>query len=142
VTALAPPPVPQNTTAPVVSGEAVQGQQLSTSNGSWSNGPTSYAYKWQDCDSSGANCTSVSGATSSSYVLGSGDVGHTIRSVVTASNAGGSASPASSSPTTVVTASSGGGGGSTSCGDLHRAGFVWAADVERYAQRLCDDRGG
>ena len=115
VTAPAPPPVPQNTTAPVVSGQAVQGQQLTTSNGSWSNGPTSYAYKWQDCDASGASCSNISGATSSSYVLGSGDVGHTIRSVVTASNAGGSASPASSSPTTVVTASSGGGGGSTSC---------------------------
>jgi hypothetical protein len=44
------------------------------------------------------------GATSSSYVLGAGDVGHTIRSVVTASNAGGSASAGSAQTAVVVAA--------------------------------------
>jgi hypothetical protein len=76
---------------------------LSTSNGSWTGSPTSYGYQWEDCNSSGAGCTNISGAASSSYTLGSGDVGHTIRAMVTATNAGGSAS-ASSAQTATVTA--------------------------------------
>ena len=98
-----PPAAPSNSTAPAISGQAVQGQTLSTTNGSWTNSPTSYAYQWQDCDSSGANCASISGATSSSYTLVSGDVGHTLRVVVTATNGGGSTA-ASSAQTAVVVA--------------------------------------
>ena len=110
VVAASTPPAPSNTAVPVVSGTAQQGDTLSTTNGSWSNSPTSYAYAWQDCNSSGASCSNISGATSSTYTLASNDVGDTVRSVVTASNAGGSGS-ASSAVTGVVTASSGGGGG-------------------------------
>jgi hypothetical protein len=84
-----PPSPPVNTALPVISGAAQQGQRLSTSNGSWTNSPTAYAYQWQDCDASGANCTSITGATTGSYTLASGDVGHTVRVVVMASNAGG-----------------------------------------------------
>jgi hypothetical protein len=93
---------PVNTAVPAVSGTAMQGQSLSTSNGTWSNSPTSYAYQWQDCDSSGASCANVSGATSSSYTLTSGDAGHTVQAVVTASNAGGSASATSAQTATVA----------------------------------------
>jgi hypothetical protein len=78
---------------PVISGTAQQGQTLTTSNGSWTNSPDSYAYQWQDCTSSG--CTSISGATSSSYTLQASDVGDTIDVIVTATNAGGSASQTS-----------------------------------------------
>jgi hypothetical protein len=99
-----PPSPPVNTALPVISGVAQQGQQLSASNGSWTNGPTAYAYQWQDCDASGANCTSISGATTSSYTLVSGDAGHTVRVVVTASNAGGQG-VATSAQTATVTAS-------------------------------------
>jgi hypothetical protein len=98
-----PQSAPSNTSAPVVSGSAVQGQTLSVSNGSWSTSPTSYAYRWQDCDSAGANCTAISGATYSSYTLQASDVGHTMRAVVTASNSAGS-STASSSATAIVAA--------------------------------------
>ena len=101
--AVAAPPAPVNTVAPTVSGSAVQGQALSTTNGSWSGSPTMMAYQWQDCNSSGASCSNIAGATGSSYTLGSSDAGHTIRSVVTASNTGGSNS-ATSSATAVVTA--------------------------------------
>jgi large repetitive protein len=97
------PPAPSNTALPSVSGSAVQGQTLTTSNGSWTGSPTSYTYRWEDCDSSGGSCASISGATSSSYTLQAGDVGTTIRSVVTATNAGGATS-ASSAATGVVTA--------------------------------------
>jgi hypothetical protein len=96
------PPAPANTAAPVVTGSPAQGQTLSTGNGTWSNSPTSYSYAWQDCDSSGSNCTDISNASASTYTLTSSDVGHTIRSVVTASNAGGSNS-ASSAQTAAVT---------------------------------------
>jgi hypothetical protein len=96
---------PSNTALPAVSGTAQQGQTLSASKGSWTGSPTSYAYQWRDCDSSGVGCSNISGASSSSYTLGSGDVGHTIDVVVTASNAGGSTS-ATSNPTAVVSSSS------------------------------------
>ena len=101
--AVSPPPPPSSATAPATSGSAIQGQTLSTSNGSWTNNPTSYTYAWQDCNSSGSSCTAITGAAGSSYLVGSGDVGHRIRALVTAHNAGGSGS-ASSAPTAVVTA--------------------------------------
>ena len=96
------PPAPANTAAPVVTGSPAQGQTLSTSNGTWSNSPENYSYAWQDCDSSGANCTDISNASASTYTLTGTEVGHTIRSVVTAANDGGS-DTASSAPTAAVT---------------------------------------
>ena len=129
VTASAPA-APANTSAPVVSGQTGQGDTLTTSNGSWSNGPTSFAYRWEDCNSSGGSCSSISGATSSSYTLGSSDVGHTIVAVVTATNAGGSGS-ASSAATGVVTSSGsgggGGGGGQANCMSQLQSGSIYPA---------------
>jgi putative glycosyl hydrolase-like family 15 (GHL15) protein len=81
-----PPPAPVNTAPPTISGAAQQGQQLAASNGTWTNSPTSYAYQWKRCDAAGANCASLAGATSAQYLLGSGDVGKTMRVTVTASN--------------------------------------------------------
>ena len=98
----ATPAAPVNSGAPAVSGTAVQGDTLSTSNGSWSGSPTGYAYAWEDCNASGAGCVKIGNASASTYTLASSDVGDTIRSVVTASNAGGSSS-ASSAQTAVVT---------------------------------------
>ena len=63
--------------------------------------PSSYAYAWQDCDTAGNSCATVSDATTSSYTLTAADAGHTIRSVVTASNLLGSGT-ASSNPTATV----------------------------------------
>ena len=97
------PPAPSNTALPSISGQAVQGQVLTTSNGSWTGSPASYAYRWQDCNTASGSCVSISGATSSSYTLQASDVGSTIRVVVTATNAGGS-TPATSAATGVVTA--------------------------------------
>ena len=99
---LPPLPIPPvSLTAPQISGMAMQGQTLATDNGTWINSPTSYTYQWEDCDSSGANCANISGATASSYALTANDVNHSIRMVVTGTNAGGSA-PASSAQTSVV----------------------------------------
>ena len=56
----------------------------------------SYTYQWQHCNSSGGSCANVSGAaTSSTYLLGGGDVGDTLRIVVTATNSAGSTSSTS-----------------------------------------------
>jgi hypothetical protein len=106
-----PPPPPSSTssTAPAVSsppaitGTAQQGQTLTASTGTWSGTtPLAYAYQWQRCDSSGASCAPISGASNASYLLASADVASTIRVSVTASNSAGSAT-ASSVPTSVVT---------------------------------------
>ncbi|MFZ0972950.1 MAG: hypothetical protein WAN22_12050, partial [Solirubrobacteraceae bacterium] len=72
-----------NLGAPDISGTPQQGQALTTSDGTWLGSPSSYAYQWEDCNSSGGSCSGISGATSGSYTLGSSDVGHTIVAVVT-----------------------------------------------------------
>jgi hypothetical protein len=93
---------PGNTTPPSVSGTAKVGQSLTVSNGTWTGSPTSYTYQWQRCTS--GTCTNVAGATSQSYTVRAADAGHTLRAVVTATNADGS-STANSSQTAVVAAS-------------------------------------
>src|SRR5262249_44149864 len=60
-----------------------------------------FAYRWQRCNSTGANCANIGGATHRDYVLGSADVGRTVRVVVTASNSAGQ-STAASSPSAVI----------------------------------------
>jgi hypothetical protein len=104
----APPPVvpPSPTGSPTISGTAQQGQTLTASSGSWSGTtPLTYAYQWQRCSSTGGSCAAVSGAIAQTYLLGSADVGATLRVAVTASNSAGSAT-ATSGATAVVAASS------------------------------------
>lgn len=86
---------------PETAGAPVVGEVLTTSNGTWTNSPTSFAYQWQRC-SSGA-CANITGATTSSYTVATVDLGDTIDVTVTATNAGGSATQ-TSAPTGVVTA--------------------------------------
>jgi Fibronectin type III domain len=91
---------PSNTVAPAVTGTATFGQTLSTTNGTWTAAPpiTGYAYQWQRAGSN------ISGATSSTYVLVSADVGNTIRCVVTATNAISSVASNSNSTASVAAA--------------------------------------
>jgi subtilisin family serine protease len=91
-----------NTAPPTISGIAQTGQTLSATSGTWSGSPTGYTYQWQRCDGSGANCAPIAPATSSSYVIAEGDVGSTLRVVVTASNASGHPQLAASETTEVV----------------------------------------
>lgn len=97
------PAPPSNTSLPQISGTAQAGQALTTSTGAWNGSPTSYAYQWKRCDSAGASCADIGGATGSSYTLASADAGATLRAAVTATNAGGSAT-ATSAQTAVVAA--------------------------------------
>src|SRR5271166_3727112 len=62
------PPVPENTSAPTITGAAQQGQTLTEAHGAWSNSPTGYSYQWQRCSATGTGCTAISGATSQTYV--------------------------------------------------------------------------
>src|SRR5207248_256507 len=85
-----PPAPPANTALPTISGTAQQGQTLTSSTGTWTGNPTSYAYQWRRCDSGGASCVDIAGSTASTYVVAQADVGGTLRVVVTATNAAGS----------------------------------------------------
>lgn len=96
---------PSNTVVPVVSPSSgtAGSTTFSTTNGSWTNSPTSYSYRWEYRESSlvwpGAPGTN----TNSTYTPPSNFAsiyGNSLRCTVTATNDGGSAS-ASSSPVTV-----------------------------------------
>ena len=95
-----------NTALPTISGPATEGGALTAAVGTWTNRPTSYAYQWQRCNTSGAACATVTGQTRSSYLLAPGDVGSTLRVAVTASN-GTTSAPATSAAAGPVAASSG-----------------------------------
>ena len=110
--------VPGAISPPSISGTATQGETLTETHGSWSNGPTGFAHQWQRCDGSGNNCVAISGATAQSYALTAADVGSTIRVREVASNGAGPSAPALSAQTAVVaapggTGGPGGGGGGT-----------------------------
>ncbi len=93
---------PANGSAPNISGEAVAGQTLSASTGTWVAHPApSYAYQWQACNEHGEECHDVEGATGKTYEAGDSDLGAKLRVAVTATNSAGSAS-AYSAPTSVV----------------------------------------
>ncbi len=104
VTASAPTGTPVNSVRPVISGSAQVGQWLSVSNGTWSPTPTSYAYAWHRCNSAGTSCSlSPSSSNSSSYLVGSGDVGYTIVAQVAPNGLWGSS--VNSAPSAVVVGS-------------------------------------
>ena len=104
-TGMAPVPiigVPLNTSPPSISGITTQGQKLTETHGTWTNGPTSYSYQWQDCDTSGSGCVDITSATSQTYTLSASDVGQTIRVKESATNAAGTGAPAISGVTADV----------------------------------------
>jgi hypothetical protein len=104
--ALAQATPPSNGSLPTISGSAALGQTLTASSGSWSGDPTiTFGYQWRRCNSSGASCSDIPGATGSTRTVDSDDVGFTLRVQVTATNGAGSG-VAQSNATSVVTASS------------------------------------
>jgi hypothetical protein len=76
-------------TAPGVSGIALQGQTLVTTNGTWSPTGSSYAYQWQRSSDGGSTWSAITGATGASYILASADIGDSLRVAVTAMTASG-----------------------------------------------------
>ncbi len=103
-----PQTAPSNASPPTITGTAAKGQTLVASTGTWEGTtPIGFTFSWQRCDSAGANCGAISGATNTTYLLASADVGARLRILVTASNNDGSAS-ALSDATAVVTDDSSG----------------------------------
>jgi len=88
--------------APLLTGTTQVGQTLTASPGTWTGSPTSFAYTWRRCDTTGANCASIAGATAATYTLTPGDIGTTVSLVVTATGAGGAG--IATAPTTAVIA--------------------------------------
>jgi YD repeat-containing protein len=82
--------VVKNQTAPILSGSPVVGIRMAISTGTWANGPSAYAYQWQDCNASGGECKPILGGTNANYTPTISDVGHTLIGRVTATNGGGS----------------------------------------------------
>jgi hypothetical protein len=101
---------PNNLTAPVISGEAVEGETLTLSNGTWDGSGLSFTRQWLLCDADGESCSDIVGETATTYVVDSADVGGTIRGEVTATNVDGS-DTATSAETGVVGGSTGSGSG-------------------------------
>lgn len=98
-TAVAAPP--GENAQPTLDGTFRRGSTVTTTNGQWSNAPTSFSYRWLRCDAAGQGCANIAGATSRSYRLVAADVGRTVMAVVTARNADG-AGAANTKPSPVV----------------------------------------
>jgi hypothetical protein len=93
---------PVNTTEPSISGTARVGATLQANRGEWAGAePITYSFVWLRCNDKGDNCSEISGANDTSYVVRDADTGRTIRVRVTARNDRGSTS-AISNPTGVV----------------------------------------
>jgi hypothetical protein len=93
---------PVAVTPPTIGGAAQQGQTLTASPGTWTAPDATFAYQWQRCDATGANCVAVPGATTAMYAVTAADVGTTLRVAVVATNRFGTAS-GTSTQTGVVT---------------------------------------
>jgi hypothetical protein len=97
---------PRNTAPPTIAGTPQVGEELTASPGTWTGGVRSYAYQWRRCDTAGAGCADISGATGRAYGVRAADVGRTLRVVVTATNAAGSTTATSNATAAVRSATS------------------------------------
>jgi alpha-tubulin suppressor-like RCC1 family protein len=100
--AITAPPAPANTTAPAITGTTSVGEILTVSDGTWTNTPTSYSYKWKKADTSDGSYSDISGATSSTFTLTSDEAGKYLKAEVTATNAGGSTAELSAASSQVL----------------------------------------
>lgn len=91
------PVYPANTVLPVITGNAITGQLLASSTGTWTGSPSSFAYQWNN------NTVAIPGATSSTYSPVGSDINDTLSVTVSATNANGTVS-ATSNATSSVTA--------------------------------------
>src|SRR5215813_3895324 len=83
---------PRNTVRPTISGTARQGETLTVDPGSWSGTqPMTFAFQWRRCDTNGASCANIIGATTKTYTVTSVDVGNALRVRVRATNSARSA---------------------------------------------------
>ncbi len=98
-----PAVLPAVVSPPVVAanGEPAVGVSYTVSSGTWSGTPSiSFAYQWEDCNATGTRCAPIAGATGTSYVLASSDLGSYLAVSVTATNSAGGTTVLSNTATT------------------------------------------
>ncbi len=98
-----------NISLPAVGGSPHAGGTLEADPGEWSGAlPISYGYQWQHCNSSGAECANITGASTQSYTPTEAMISSTLCVTVTVSNSEGSLSETSAvSPPITASAGSG-----------------------------------
>ncbi|MGA2455744.1 MAG: SMP-30/gluconolactonase/LRE family protein [Solirubrobacteraceae bacterium] len=127
-----------STTHPVI------GTTVSVTNGSWSNTPLSYGYQWERCNSAGAECAAILGASNQTYTPVMADYAHALVAQITATNANGSTAAASAASSAVPIAlpgysstfgTSGNGAGQfaqPTAAAVASNGNVWVADTSNH----------
>lgn len=110
--------VPFASAAPTIAGTPAVGQVLSSSQGTWTGAPTTYATQWSRAG------TAIPGATASTYTPVQADVGTPLSVTVTATNPVGSATATSAATLAIaglappIGTGTGPGGGATSLADF------------------------
>jgi hypothetical protein len=122
---------PAVVSSPTVSGNAVVGQQLTATTGTWQgSSPINFTITWQLCNSAVTSCSGT-GKKGNSYTVAAADVGKRIRVRVEAQNGVGKSSALSDTTAVVANSSGGGGGGGNT---------VKVADVGPAGERLTVDK--
>jgi uncharacterized protein YukE len=99
---------PTNSSTPTITGTMKTGNSVKADPGTWNgSAPITYQYQWQICGTDGNNCHAISGATSQTYTIQSGDAGNTLRVKVIGSNPDGSSSATSTASSRIAAAPSG-----------------------------------
>ena len=124
---------PQESAPPIVSGNAVVGEKLTATHGTWKGTqPITYTINWQACNEPVTQCAG-NGSKGDTYTVAKSDVGKRLRVRVVAKNSAGDSSGVSD--TTAVVADAGGGGGGGGSGNA-----VPVADVGPAGARLVVDK--
>ena len=93
---------PTNSAVPVVTGTSRTGETLTSSRGSWTSSPTSYAYQWKRASTASGTYTDISSAINSTYVLTDSDISKFIKVSVIATNGVGPSSAVLSIGTSAI----------------------------------------
>jgi hypothetical protein len=89
--------------APAVAGaQPSRGTRVVSTTGDWRGDGLSYDVSWSRCDRAGLACAAIRAADGAAYRVSRADVGHTLRSVVTATDLAGRSVSAASRRTKVV----------------------------------------
>ncbi len=96
------PGAPLPRALPSISGAAARGRILVARPGTWTNRPTWFGYRWEECDHATTDCLPMQAATGSTYRVAAENVNKSIRVMVTAGNSMGFGPPEFSLPTSVV----------------------------------------
>jgi len=91
--------VPVNSVLPVISATVEVGYTLTSTTGTWSAGPQSFAFQWQRVND---NIVDISGATNNQYIITANDTGYKLQVRVIATNNSGDSLPAVSAETVTI----------------------------------------